>query len=38
MREEIVDDDGDEVLNEIDVYLAKSLANNIHVLQVDSCF
>ena len=35
MREEIVDDDGDEVLNEIDVYLSKSLANNIHILQVN---
>ena len=32
MKEE--EDEEDEVVKEIDVYLAKSLANNIYVLQV----
>ncbi len=29
------DESDDEVLNEIDVYLSKTLANNIYILQVN---
>lgn len=29
------DSDADEVVNEIDIYLSKTLQDNIHVLQVN---